>query len=138
MYSRTLLQESTLNHGISAQAHIKAFPDDHVPLVRTDFPRLFDQAEFVHYRSYGQLRRRIFGQVQTVERPLGCALADSQAPRDRGQDWPCALRRAIVEASTASRGRPSCLPFAAAFRKPARTGSRMQSLSNSAKAEIIW
>jgi hypothetical protein len=38
--------------------------------------------------------------------------------------------------STGIRGRPSRVPFAFAFRRPARTLSRMKSRSNSANAEI--
>jgi hypothetical protein len=51
-----------------------------------------------------------------------------------GQDRPEARSRAILEASTATRGLPRRLPLARAFRKPARTRSAMRERSSSATA----
>jgi hypothetical protein len=47
-------------------------------------------------------------------------------------------REAILEASTITRGLPSILPLARAFRSPARTRSWIRARSNSAMAPIIW
>lgn len=53
------------------------------------------------------------------------------------QECPRARRVAILDASTAIRGRPSLRPFALAFRKPALTRSWISDRSNSAIAPII-
>ncbi len=92
-------------------------------------------------------------QAETIVRSLVCAVTNLGKPKIArwavpllapvsatiwAQERPCVRTRAILEASTITRGLPSRLPFARAFRKPARTLSWMSARSSSAIVPMIW
>jgi hypothetical protein len=78
----------------------------------------------IHFLNYGT----IVGRRQSVPTPTPIWLAI------RFQPSPCARSVETLATSTTVRGRPSFLPFATAFRNPARTRSAMSLHSSSATA----